>query len=81
MGDKGGFPNFIHVMSSKSQVVTTQVQAMMAQANREIGTSVNKNSSSMDLHLRDFTRMNPPMFYGSKVNEDHQYFLDKVYKI
>ena len=31
--------------------------------------------------LRDFTRVNPPTFYGSKVNEDPQEFLDEVYKI
>ena len=31
--------------------------------------------------LRDFTRMNPAMLFGFKVDEDPQYFLDKVYKI
>ncbi|KAK4709703.1 hypothetical protein R3W88_004216 [Solanum pinnatisectum] len=31
--------------------------------------------------LRDFTRMNPPMFFGSKVNEDPQEFVEEVYKI
>lgn len=29
----------------------------------------------------DFMRMNPPRFYGSKVDEDLQEFMDKVYKI
>ncbi|TMW92517.1 hypothetical protein EJD97_012944 [Solanum chilense] len=57
------------------------LQDMMAQANWEIGTPVNKNSSTMASHFRGFTIMNPPMFYWSKVNEDHQYFLDEVYKI
>ena len=68
-------------MATQSQVVTTQAQSMMAQANWEIETSMNKNCSKMDSHLRDFTRMNPLMFYGSKVNEDPQYFIDQVYKI
>ena len=63
-------------MATQSQVVTTEAQAMMAQANRQIETSVDKNCSTMDSHLRDFNRMNPPVFYGSKVNEDPQYFLD-----
>ena len=49
-------------MATQSQVITTQAQAMMAQADREIGTPMNKNSSTMDSHLRDFSRMNPPMF-------------------
>ena len=35
----------------------------------------------MDSHLRDFTRMNPPTFYGSKVEEDLQEFVDEVDKI
>ena len=35
----------------------------------------------MASHLRDFTRMNPPMYFGSKVDEDPQDFLDKIYKI
>lgn len=68
-------------MATHSQVVTIQNQVMMAQSNREIGTHLNKNSSTMASHLRYFTRMNPPMFYGSKVNEERQYILDKVYTI
>ena len=31
--------------------------------------------------VRDFTRMNPPVFCGSKVDEDPQEFIDEVYKI
>ncbi|XP_055818539.1 uncharacterized protein LOC129887455 [Solanum dulcamara] len=31
--------------------------------------------------VRDFTRMNPPEFHGSKVDEDPQEFIDEVYKI
>ena len=67
---KEAFPNMIQVMATQSQVVTTQSQAMMAQSIKEIRTPVNKNSSTMDSHLRDFTRMNSPKYYWSKVNED-----------
>ena len=35
----------------------------------------------MATRLRDFTRMNPLMYFGSKVDEDPQDFLDEVYKI
>ena len=35
----------------------------------------------MARHLRDFTRMNPPMYFGSKVDEYPQDFHDEVYKI
>ena len=31
--------------------------------------------------LRDFVRMNPPIFLGSKVEENPQAFLDEVNKI
>lgn len=31
--------------------------------------------------MRDFTLINPPEFYGSKVNEDPQDFLDEMFKI
>ena len=35
----------------------------------------------MATHLRDFTEMNPPMFFGSIFDEDPQDFLDEEYKI
>ena len=35
----------------------------------------------MASHLRDFTRMDPPNFYGSKVEDDRQEFIDESYKI
>ena len=31
--------------------------------------------------LRDFTRMNPPIFTGAKTSEDPQEFIDEVHKI
>ena len=61
--------------------MATEDQAMMAQANREVTPHVNQNASTMGSHLRDFTRMNPLMFFGYKVNEDPKDFLDEVYKI
>ena len=35
----------------------------------------------MTSRLKDFVRMNPPVFLGSKVGEDLQEFLDGVYKV
>ncbi|XP_015068762.1 uncharacterized protein LOC107013345 [Solanum pennellii] len=35
----------------------------------------------MASRLRNFSRMNPPMFYRSKADEDPQDFLDEVYMI
>ena len=49
--------------------------------NREVGPRVTKQANNMDIRLRDFTGMNPPMFFGSMWDEDPQDFLDEVYKI
>ena len=67
--------------TTQAQEVATQAQAMAAKENREVGPLVQPNFSTTASRLRDFTRMNPHMFYGSKVNEDPQDFIDEVYKI
>ena len=35
----------------------------------------------MDSRLRYFTRMNPPVYFGSRSNEVHQEFVDEVNNI
>ncbi|XP_049406161.1 uncharacterized protein LOC125869764 [Solanum stenotomum] len=59
----------------------TLVQAMMAQANRNVGPRVNANESTAASRLRDFVRMNSPISLGSRIGEDPQGFLDEIYKI
>ena len=61
------FLNLTQFMATQAHVVTTQSQDMIAQVNREVAPRVNQNGSTPSSHLRDFTRMNPPMFFGSKV--------------
>ena len=78
---RSAFVTLAQSMSTQAQVVSTQAQAMSTQENRDVGTCVKENANITASRLRDFTRMNPPMFYGSKKNEDPQDFIDKVYKI
>ena len=63
-----------------SQDAIIQSQDMMAQANREV-VPHSHQQSTMASRLRDFTRMNPPTFHGSKVDDDPQDFIDEVSKI
>ena len=56
------FLNLAQAMTSKDNVVTSQVQSMMAQVNQEVGPRMTQHARTMASYLRDFTRMNPPMF-------------------
>lgn len=45
-------------------------QAMMTQFDKEVVVPVNPNVCTSDPRVMDFTRMNPPEFHGSKVEND-----------
>ena len=64
-----------------SQAITTQALAITSQANMEVIPRENRHSSTMASRLRDFMRMNPPMFFRCKVDEDPLDLHDEVYKI
>ena len=49
--------------------------------NRDIGPRVNAYESTVTSGLKDFVRINPPIFLGSKVGEDTQEFLYGFYKV
>lgn len=59
---RAGHLNLNQVMATQDKVVTTEVQDMMAQGSRDVAPRVNQNVSTMDLHLRNFIRKNPPIF-------------------
>ena len=64
-----------------AQGITTQPQAITTQAKKEMVPRENQHASTMSSRLMYFTRMNAPIFLGSKFDEDPQYFLDEAYKI
>ncbi|XP_069150302.1 uncharacterized protein [Solanum lycopersicum] len=68
-------------MITQAQAATLQAQSIMTQHNRDVAPRPHYQVTTMDFRLRDFTWMNPPTFYGSKVDEDPQEFLDDVYKV
>uniref|UniRef100_M1E156 Gag-pol polyprotein n=1 Tax=Solanum tuberosum TaxID=4113 RepID=M1E156_SOLTU len=53
----------------------------MAKVNRDTRTHVNPNVCTTASRIRDFTRMNPLMFYGSNVEEDPQGFIDEILNV
>lgn len=59
----------------------SQLTAMMGRPNRERGPRVNDNCGTTTSRFRDFMRMNPLIFLGSKVGEDLQEFVDEVCKV
>ena len=54
---------------------------MTAQVNQQDVQRENPPVRSMADRLRDFMRMNLPIFTGSKTSEDPQEFVDVVHKI
>lgn len=68
-------------LAQMAQAITMQAQAMTAQVNRQDVLRENPLVRSMADRLRDFTRMNPPIFTGAKTSEDPQEFIDELHKI
>ena len=52
----------------------------MTQINREVVSPSNRIRGICTYRIREFLRMNPPQFSGSKVEEELNGFIDKVYK-
>ena len=55
-------------------------QALTEQANREVVAPENPIGGMCAIRVEKLLRMNPPEFYGSKVEEDPNGFIDDVYK-
>ena len=53
----------------------------MTNKNNQVHVHMTENGGSVVPRVRDFVRMNPPEFLGSKTNEGPQNFLDEIKKI
>ena len=68
-------------LAQMAQAITMQAQAMNSKVNRQNFERENPPQRSMADRLRDFTRMNRPIFTVSNTLEDPQEFVDEVHKI
>ena len=75
------FTEMAQFMTTQAQVAMIQAQDTMTQANQDVSPRPYQQVTTVSTHIRKFTRMNPPIFYGSMFDEDPQEFLDEVYKV
>ena len=68
-------------INTQAQVTTTEAYDMKSKANQEVVPRENQQVATMTSHIRDFSRMNPPTLYGSKVEKDPYEFIDMIYDI
>ena len=47
----------------------------------EVGPRLPEHANNMASCMRKFTKMNPPMLFGWKTDEDLQDFINELYKI
>lgn len=52
-------------------------QLLATQVGRDDRVKVKPNVSTLASRIRDLTRMNPPKFFGFKVEENPQGFIDE----
>ena len=68
-------------MTTQEQATTFKPQAMTDQDNLNVAPHPHQQVTNMVSRLRDFTWINLPTFYGTKVDEDPKEFVDEVYKV
>ena len=62
-------------------VIHNLTQVLSTQVSKDSRVQVNPNSSTTTSRIRNFTRMNPLTFFGSKVEGNPKVFVDEVFKV
>ncbi|TMX05318.1 hypothetical protein EJD97_024694 [Solanum chilense] len=68
--------NTTQLMMAQAQVVTNHFLSQGNQRGRP-----QPNVSTPTSRIRDFMKMNPPTFHGTKVEEDPQSFIYEIFKV
>ena len=66
-------------MTTKAQEATVQAQSITSQANHDIAPHSLQQVTTMACHVRDFSQINPHIFYASRVEVNPREFTDEVY--
>ncbi|WMV24828.1 hypothetical protein MTR67_018213 [Solanum verrucosum] len=70
----------LEVMGVSSQE-KSELDAYKLKDVAQVWVQVKSNASTTASRIRDFTRMNSPTFFASKVEEDPQRFIDELFKV
>src|SRR5688500_8214453 len=83
INEEGQVPNEDGPMVDEvpNEVPAVDVNAALTQMANAIATQAGTEAPTPASWIRDFTRMNPPEYYGSKANEDPQDFIEEIFKI
>ena len=71
--ENGLVPNKVHNISTNEEFRTA-----LTMLSNVVATQVGRQASTPASRVRDFTRMNPPGFHGSKVDEDPKLSLMRL---
>src|SRR5688572_18646117 len=74
--ENGPIPNEVPNVATNEEFRTALTMLSNVVANQ-----VGRQASTPASRVRDFTRMNPPEFHGSKVEEDPQAFIDEIARV
>ena len=74
--ENGPVPNVVPNIATNEEFRTT-----LTMLTNVVTNQVGRQASTPASRVKDFTRMNPPEFHGSKVDEDPQAFIDEVSRV